>query len=171
MEPIRSRAIADYLSRLHAGLDDLVSRSESVRAACEAELSTMSVEIARYRQLILDAERESKQEAEFYHGTLANAGLRAANATSKISTAVSARSNQTSGPKTAKSDHLRSAAERILRTGGRPVKRADLTRELQAAGLLANSDNPIDLVRKLLQKSEVIGYDIKTGYFLVEGGH
>ncbi|MEZ0000969.1 hypothetical protein [Sinorhizobium fredii] len=172
MEPLRRQAIADYLSQLNAGLRDLVSRSEKVRAAYEAELASMGSEIARYRELIANAERESEQEVELSRSE-SGQGFKGAEAPLKLSTSDGLRPKRgrsDPSPRTTKAENLRIAAEKILRAHAQPLKRADLTRQLQSTGLLANSDNPIDLVRKLLQKSEVIGYDTKRGYFLVELG-
>ena len=166
MEPLRRQAIADYLSRLHAGLDDLVSRSRDVRAAYEAELASMSNEMARYRELIANAERESEQETALSRGKQKRFHADV-DGSSEIRTVVREGSNRPRS-RSSKRDSLRSAAENILRASNRPLKRADLTRELQSRGLLSNSEYPIDLVRKLLQDSEVIGYDAKKGYFLLE---
>ena len=170
MEPLRRQAIADYITQLHAGLDDLISRCEMTRAAYEAELASMNNEIERYRQLIADAERESQQEAELSRGGHAKDHYARRKLNAPSSEASDSRSVKP-GTQVAKSEHLRAAALRILRAQGHPIKRPELTRQLQATGLLAKSDNPIDLVRKLLQKSNEIGYDVKTGYFLVDEDH
>lgn len=173
MEPLRQRAIADYVSRLRAGLLALLEEAKELRAAYEAEVSAMDAEIARYERLIEEAQKQAEEESRFT-ATVSkrpDPSLSQSAGRSKLRRG-SLVTKQHSGPGlkaavgSSKSDALRAAAEQVLLEEGRPLKRAELTRRLQTLGFLAESDNPVDLVRKALQHHENVRFDVKRGYFL-----
>lgn len=173
MEPLRQRAIADYVSRLRAGLMTLLEEAKELRAAYEAELSAINAEIARYERLIEEAQKQAEEESRF----TATASKRpsppltqSASRSKLMRSSLGTKQHGVTGLKAAvgssKSDALRAAAEQVLLDEGRPLKRAELTRRLQTLGFLAESDNPVDLVRKALQHHENVRFDVKRGYFL-----
>lgn len=179
MEPLRQRAIADYVSRLRAGLMALLEEAKELRAAYEAELSAMDAEIARYERLIEDAQKQAEEESRFtatvakQHGPSLSQSAGGGKLIRSSLGSDATKHHRSRGPKrlkatagSAKSDALRAAAEQVLHEEGRPLKRAELTRRLQMLGFLAESDNPVDLVRKALQHHEVLRFDVKRGYFL-----